>query len=64
VELQETQSVGDATYARAVAEVGEAGVVDLVGVIGYYSTLAMLMNVARTPLPPGRRAQLGPLRKR
>ncbi|HET8697771.1 MAG TPA: carboxymuconolactone decarboxylase family protein [Gammaproteobacteria bacterium] len=63
VELQATQAVGDATYARAVAELGEAGVVDLVGVIGYYSTLAMLMNVARTPLPHGRRAQLAPLRK-
>jgi 4-carboxymuconolactone decarboxylase len=63
VELHDTQSVGDATYARAVAELGEAGVVDLVGVIGYYSTLAMIMNVARTPLPPGHAAPLAPLRR-
>ena len=63
VELERTQTVSDATYARAVAELGEAGVVDLIGVIGYYSMLAMLLNVARTPLPPGRSAQLAPLRK-
>ena len=60
VELRDTQAVSDATYARAVAGLGEAGVIDLIGVIGYYSTLAMIMNVARTPLPPGRTAQLVP----
>jgi 4-carboxymuconolactone decarboxylase len=60
-ELHATQSVSDATYARAVAELGEAGVIDLIGVIGYYSTLAMIMNVARTPLPEGRTALLAPL---
>lgn len=61
VELARTQSVTDETYARAVAAFGEAGVVDLVGIIGYYSTLAMLMNVARTPLPPGETPALPPL---
>jgi 4-carboxymuconolactone decarboxylase len=63
VELRDTQSVGDDTYARAVVALGEAGVIDLIGVIGYYSTLAMIMNVARTPLPPGRKAELARLRK-
>lgn len=58
-ELQATRSVSDPTYARAVAALGEPGVVDLVGVIGYYSTLAMLMNVARTP-PPEDRPALAP----
>ena len=61
VELERTQSVTDETYARAVVAFGEAGVVDLVGIIGYYSTLAMLMNVARTPLPPGEAPGLPPL---
>jgi len=50
-ELQQTRAVADATYARAVDAFGEQGVVDLVGAIGYYSTLAMIMNVARTPAP-------------
>jgi 4-carboxymuconolactone decarboxylase len=63
VELRRTQAVTDSTYARAVAELGEAGVIDLIGVIGYYSTLAMIMNVARTPLPPGYTPQLAPLEK-
>lgn len=52
-ELQQNLSVSDATYARALSAFGEQGVVDMIGVIGYYSTLAIIMNVARTPMPPG-----------
>jgi 4-carboxymuconolactone decarboxylase len=52
-ELHRTTQVGDATYARALAELGDAGVVELVGTAGYYTTLAMVMNVARTPVPGG-----------
>jgi hypothetical protein len=29
-------------------------VIDLTGTVGYYAALAMIMNVARTPLPPGK----------
>lgn len=50
-ELHAHQGVSDATYARALAEFGERGVVDLVGINGYYSFLAMMMNVARTAAP-------------
>jgi 4-carboxymuconolactone decarboxylase len=49
IELHRNQSVSDATYARAVAKFGEQGVIDLVGVNGYYTFLAMALNVARTP---------------
>jgi 4-carboxymuconolactone decarboxylase len=63
-ELRTTQAVGDRTYARAVAELGEAGVVDLLGVAGYYTTLAMILNVARTPVPPGLGPPLPPLPRR
>jgi 4-carboxymuconolactone decarboxylase len=49
MELHRNRSVSDATYARAVAQFGEQGVIDLTGVNGYYSLLAMMMNVARTP---------------
>ncbi|HWZ44787.1 MAG TPA: hypothetical protein VNW97_15030 [Candidatus Saccharimonadales bacterium] len=49
IELHRNQSVSDATYARAVAKFGEQGVIDLVGVNGYYTFLAMVLNVARTP---------------
>jgi 4-carboxymuconolactone decarboxylase len=53
-ELHRNRSVSDATYARAVARFGEQGVVDMAGIAGYYTLLAMVMNTARTPLPAGR----------
>jgi 4-carboxymuconolactone decarboxylase len=53
-ELQRTCAISDETYAASIAAFGEQGVVDLVGLVGYYTTLAMLMNVARTPMPPDR----------
>jgi 4-carboxymuconolactone decarboxylase len=59
-ELIRTQGVSDATYARAVAQFREQGVIDMIGIAGYYSTLAMVMNVARTPLPDGADAPLKP----
>lgn len=60
-ELQRHRSVSDATYRRAVDTIGEQAVIDLVATLGYYSTLAMIMNVARTPLPEGRQPALEPL---
>ena len=51
IELHRRKSVSDATYARALALYGERGIIDLIGLSGYYSFLAMMMNVARTPLP-------------
>ena len=50
-ELMRTQAVGDAAYARMVATFGEKGVVDTVGIVGYYTMLAMVLNTARTPPP-------------
>ena len=59
-ELRQNQSVSDATYARAVSKFGEQGVIDMTGLVGYYTTLAMIMNVARSPLPDGKKAPLAP----
>jgi 4-carboxymuconolactone decarboxylase len=50
-ELIRTQAVGDAAYARMVATFGEKGVVDTVGIVGYYTMLAMMLNTSRTPAP-------------
>jgi len=50
IELHRRKSVSDATYARALALYGERGIIDLIGIGGYYSFLAMMMNVARTPV--------------
>jgi 4-carboxymuconolactone decarboxylase len=60
-ELQRNQSVSDASYQRAVAKLGEQGVIDAIGIQGYYTLLAMVMNTARTPLPAGRTPALAPL---
>ena len=49
IELHRQRSVSDATWATAVARLGEPGVVDLIGINGYYALLAMVMNAARTP---------------
>jgi 4-carboxymuconolactone decarboxylase len=50
-ELQANQSVSDGTYARALTRFGEAGVVEMAGIQGYYTYLAMVMNAARIGMP-------------
>lgn len=52
-ELHENQSVSDATYARTLARFGEQGIIDLLGVNGYYTFLAMVLNATRTAMPKG-----------
>lgn len=52
-ELRRTGGVSDEAYGAAVDALGEDRVVEVVGTAGYYTTLAMVMNVARTPPPPG-----------
>lgn len=60
MELHTNKRVSDGTYAKALALFGERGVVDLVGINGYYSFLAMMMNVARTPVDAGMAPALKP----
>ena len=62
-ELLHNQSVTDATYARMLAKFGEAGIVEAASLEGYYTYLSMLMNVARTPVPPGSKPPLTPFPK-
>ena len=52
-ELIETRRVVDATYAALVAQFGEAGVVDLMGTMSYYTLVSMSLNVDQYPLPEG-----------
>lgn len=60
-ELIRTRSVSDPTYARVEKQFGERGVIDLIGIHGYYSLLAMVLNVSRAPLPGDARPELDPL---
>jgi 4-carboxymuconolactone decarboxylase len=59
-ELNQTGSVSDPTYDRAVKKFKEQGVIDLIAVNGYYSMLGMVMGVARTPLAPSDTPMLKP----
>jgi len=51
LQLHQQQRVDDVTYAAALAAFGEHGMVDLMGINGYYTLLAMVMNAARTAVP-------------
>ncbi len=52
-ELVTTRRVSDAVYARAVKQLGQAGVVELVAIIGYYGLVSATLNVFEVPLPEG-----------
>lgn len=52
-EVLVNKGASDATYQRAISKLGEKGVIDIIGIAGYYALLAMVMNVARTAVPEG-----------
>lgn len=52
-ELHRDHAVSSATYARATALLGEVGVVELVGILGYYTLISMTINAFEVPLPAG-----------
>lgn len=45
----ETRDVDDALYARAADILGEERLVDLVGLLGYYTLISLTINVFRIP---------------
>ena len=51
IELHRNKRVSDATFARAEKRFGKQGVVDLTGISGYYTLLAMQLNTAQYALP-------------
>jgi 4-carboxymuconolactone decarboxylase len=56
-ELHRDKQVGDATYKTALGLFGEAGVLDLIAVTGYYVMVSMTLNVAEV-MPPGTKLPL------
>ena len=48
-ELQRTKGVSQVTYQAAVNVFGERGVIDLLGVAGYFTAISMLMNATHGP---------------
>src|SRR5947207_5066351 len=47
IELLKNKRISDATFDRADQRFGKRGVVDMAGIVGYYSFLAMELNMAR-----------------
>ncbi|WP_019905642.1 hypothetical protein [Methylobacterium sp. 77] len=60
-ELHRNKAVSDTTYRRAVEAFGEQGAIEMAGINGYYTLLAMSMNMAQTALPEGTTPPLPPL---
>jgi 4-carboxymuconolactone decarboxylase len=62
-ELLTARQVSDATFQAARTVLGgDRGIVDLIGTLGAYQTVAMMMVVDRFPLPEGAVAELKPLK--
>lgn len=52
-ELYRNKRVSDRTYGRMHALLGDAGMVELTGILGYYALVSMSLDVFRMPLPEG-----------
>ena len=52
-ELTGTRQVSDPVYARALKVLGLTALVELVGVLGYYTLISMTINAFEVPLPAG-----------
>ena len=59
VALLREHRVDDDVYAGAAGVLGEGGVVDLVGILGYYSLISMTINAFNVPPPEGAQPELG-----
>jgi 4-carboxymuconolactone decarboxylase len=60
-ELLRTTQMSDVTFNASKTILGERGLVELMGVLGYYQTVSMLLNIDRYPLPEGAKPELKPL---
>ena len=60
-ELHYNKSVSDKAFDSATNHFGENGVVDLMGISGYYTLISMAVNLNKQPLPYGISPPLAPL---
>ena len=58
--LIESHVVPRPVHEAAVAALGEAGTVELVGVLGYYALVSMTLNAFEVGLPDGEAPELAP----
>ncbi len=59
-QLHQTGNVEPSLHAAVTARFGERGVVELTGVIGYYTMVSMTLNAHDIPLPDGAKPPLAP----
>ena len=52
-ELYARRRVSNSSYARVHKLLGDAGMVELTGILGYYAMISMILNVFRMPVPEG-----------
>jgi 4-carboxymuconolactone decarboxylase len=61
-ELLKANRISDASYNQGKALFGEVGMVELIGLIGYYTLIAFTLNAHEVPMPKGAVCELGKLR--
>jgi len=59
-QLLQTGTVEPSLYAAVKTRFGERGVVELTGVVGYYTMVSMTLNAHEIPLPDGAKPPLAP----
>lgn len=59
VTLNRTRKVPDALYARAKTVLGEGSLIDLIGVLGYYTLISMTINAFEVEPPANAPKRLG-----
>jgi 4-carboxymuconolactone decarboxylase len=52
-EIFRTQRLSDASFNEAIAALGEQGLVEVIGIVGYYTLIANTLNVFQVGLPAG-----------
>lgn len=57
-EYFDSHRLSDATYKRALEVLGERGLVDLIGVVGYYGLVSMTLNIFEVEVPEGEKVPL------
>jgi 4-carboxymuconolactone decarboxylase len=60
-DLITTTQVSDRTFSAAKERLGERGLVELMGVMGYYGIVSMVVNTDRYPIPSNVAPELRPL---
>ncbi|MGN7126751.1 carboxymuconolactone decarboxylase family protein [Methylorubrum thiocyanatum] len=58
-DILNARQISDGNYRKLIAAFGEQGTVELVSIVGYFTMLAMTLNVAGTPVPDDYSGSLG-----